>query len=176
MLIFLFYILQVCAEIHNISKTIVNTEVGNPIHWSFLGRNEGCPAQQWHRDRTKGFFCIFPLYPPKKYTVSVIKGSHKVEGNYRACRAPVSLKKCCDELIHLELDVGQVLIGNGKIIHRGGPSSECMNMPMSYNGVKENTIGGFKNLSIHCYLSGDNKQQEEDITAGDKTIYATFKE
>ena len=92
------------------------------------------------------------------------------------CHAPVSLKKCSEELIHLELDVGQVLIGNGKIIHRGGPSSECMNMPMSYNGDKENTIGGFKNLSIHCYLSGDNEQHKEDITAGDKTIYATFKE
>ena len=130
MLIFLFYVLQVCSEIHNVNMNI-DTEVGNPIHWSFLGRNENCPAQQWHRDRKNGFFCIFSLYPPTKYTVSVIKGSHEVED----CDAPVSLKKCSQELIHLELEVGQVLIGDARIIHRGGPSSgsEFKNVPMTSN-------------------------------------------
>ena len=167
----MFYILKVDSEINNINKNIVGTEIGKAIHMSLLARTENCPVQQWHRDRKTGFFCILPLYPPTKYTVSVIKGSHKVED----CHAPVSLKKCSGEVMHLELDVGQVLIGNAKIIHRGGPSSKIKrNMPMTYN-KKGHSIGAFKNLSIHGYLSG-NQEQEEDITAGDKTIFASFEE
>ena len=169
MLIFLFYILKVFTEMNNINMK-VGTEIANPIHLSFLARTENCPVQQWHRDRKTGFFLILPLFPPTKYTVSVIKGSHKVED----CDAPVSLKKCRGEVMHLEVDVGQVLIGNAKIIHRGGPSSKFRDMPMSYNH-KGHTIGAFKNLSIHGYLSG-NQEQEEDITAGDKTIFASFEE
>ena len=144
-----------------------------PIHWSVLGRSENCPPQQWHRDKDYGCFCIFPMYPETGYTVSLIRGTHS-EYKYDN-DDEVSMKDCIDKIVHLELDVGQVLIGDSRIIHRGGPSSnEELPMPMCSNKNDGTKIEPLKNMSIHGYLLSGN-EQEEDPKAGDETIFASFK-
>ena len=87
----------------------------------------------------------------------------------------VSMKECIDKIVHLELDVGQVLIGDSRIIHRGGPSSnEELPMPMCSNKNDGTKIEPLKNMSIHGYLLS-GKEQKEDPKAGDETIFASFK-
>ena len=144
-----------------------------PIHWSVLGRSENCPPQQWHRDKEEGCFCIFPMYPETGYTVSLIKETHS-DYTYDTYEE-VSMKECLDNIVHVELDVGQVLIGDSRIIHRGGPSSDLeMPMPMCSNCNDEGEkIDPLKNMSIHGYLLSGEKAKE-DLNAGDETIFASF--
>lgn len=145
----------------------------NPIHWSVLGRSENCPPQQWHRDKEEGCFCIFPMYPETGYTVSLIKGTHEDCDNVHD---EVSMKECIDKIIHLELDVGQVLIADSRIIHRGGPSSDLkLPMPMCSNTNGDETkIDPLKNMSLHGYLLSGT-EQKENPKAGDETIFVSFK-
>ena len=175
-LISFFDCLQMSYEIAGVMPK--NSEVADiykdmkPIHWSVLGRSENCPPQQWHRDMDKGCICVFPIYPEAGYTVSLIKGTHSECDDIDE---EVSMKECVDKIVHLELDVGQVLIADSRIIHRGGPiSNEELPMPMCSNKNDGTKIDPLKNMSIHGYLLS-GKEQKEDPKAGDETIFASFK-
>ena len=130
-----------------------------PLKWSFLARSKNCPAQQWHMDNDKGgYFMVMPLYPcgGKKtyYSVSVVKGSHNIKYEDPTDVASIEdLTKYLDDILHLQLKVGQVLVADAKIWHRGGPNSKCDELMGTYDFPEEDyKIPAIRNLSLHGYL------------------------
>ena len=138
-----------------------------PFLWSYEARTEGCKAQHWHEDCDTGYSIVMPLYPAYwkdddtcSYSMSVIRGSHNNSiYNYGATKKNSVQGECIehqahiDNMLHLEIKVGQTLIFHSNLIHRGGASSRCNNMYQTENySTDTSKIGAFKNLAIQGYL------------------------
>ena len=137
------------------------------VVWSYLARTDDCQAQRWHRDyegdkEQDTFSVIMPVFPAYQnkigdetyYTVSVIRGSHKLDFEDVPTRNRTRYKKkVLDNIIHLKLRVGQALVINSKLVHRGGPASKLERMYCTKNYPGDpNKIGPIKDLAIHGYL------------------------
>ena len=134
--------------------------------WSYEARTEGCKAQHWHEDCDTGYSIVMPLYPAYwerndtcSYSMSVIRGSHNNSiYNYGDAKKNSVQGDCVehqahiDNMLHLEIKVGQTLIFHSNLIHRGGASSRCDDMYFTKNSEDTSKIGAFKNLAIHGYL------------------------
>ena len=164
---------------------VVNREIKNkekhfdkilePSCWTYEARTEGCKAQDWHQAK-KGYLIVMPLFPANydnddkcTYSMSVIRGSHK-------CRevenASTEDEAHINNMLHLDMKVGQTLILDSKLIHRGGPSSRWNDMFCS-TGSTDSKIGAFKNLAIHGYLrcAGDDELDlDDEITFRDISL------
>ena len=149
-----------------------------PIKWSFLARTKNCPAQQWHvdDDYKDHYFMVMPLYPCGKncnYSLSVVKGSHNIlyDTHPTSERTCEDMRKYLDEnILHLKLKVGQVLIAHANLWHRGGPNSKKGDLLGTCNFTNEpNKIPAIKNLSIHGYFRNGGTDVTDGTMETDKT-------
>ena len=111
---------------------------------------------------------VMPIYPALSidnddcyYSISVVKKSHTMSANQR--RDQSFLRQ---NILHLELKVGQTFISHANLIHRGGSSWPGQDMfgTLDYKN-SENTIPPIKNLSIHGYLVNTKGNNEIDHCA-----------
>ena len=107
----------------------------------------------------EGYFIVMPLYPFSPfddnschYKLSVVKGSHKYK--YDDTLPPGSRKCHLDDILHLDLQVGQVLVARANIWRRGGPNSNWYDLmgTVTFPNMKEVKIPAIKNVAIHGYL------------------------
>ena len=156
-----------------------------PSLWAYEARTKECKAQDW-RQAKKGYSIVMPMFPayyePNEscaYSMSVIRGSHNNSiydyGKSRkntSQRAHIEDQAHIENMLHLDMKVGQTLILDSKLIHRGGPSSSCDDMYFTTDSTSttQTQINAFKNLAIHGYLrcAGD---EELDMDASDKKIF-----
>ena len=122
-------------------------------------------------DNKDGYFMVMPLYPCGKnsyYSLSVVKGSHHIsyETDPNSKETTEDLSPYLDDILHLKLKVGQVLVAHANLWHRGGPNSKKGDLLGTCNFPNEpNKIPAIKNLSIHGYLR--NKGTDiTDLTTG----------
>ena len=146
-----------------------------PIKWSFLARTKICPVQQWHVDDEckDHYFMVMPLCPCGKncyYSLSVVKGSHNLQYDTHMAieseSACEDMRKYLDEdILHLKLKVGQVLIAHANLWHRGGPNSKKGDLLGTCNFTNQpNKIPAIKNLSIHGYFRNGGTDVTDDRT------------
>ena len=137
------------------------------IKWSFLARTENCPVQQWHMDvdNKDRYFMVMPLFPFGKkryYSLSVVKGSQNIK--YDSSEETIEqLRPKLQDILHLRLKVGQVLVAHANLWHRGGPNSKGGNLvgTKDFEGEEEYKIPAIKNLSIHGYLKNRGTDIED---------------
>ena len=82
-----------------------------------------------------------------------MNGSHKLKDvDYDSTE---QMREQLNNILHLQLKVGQVLVANANIIHRGGPNSDYRNLLGTDSNFQENELKmpGMRNLSIHGYLT-----------------------
>ena len=143
-----------------------------PSFWAYEARTKECKAQDWHQAK-KGYSIVMPLFPayyePNEscaYSMSVIRGSHNNSiydyGKSRkntSQRAHIEDQAHIENMLHLDMKVGQTLILDSKLIHRGGPSSKWDDMYFTTGNTDTSKIGAFKNLAIHGYLNSDEDDE-----------------
>lgn len=118
---------------------------------AWLGRGSACTEQQWHRDDSSGYSIIVPFSPD--YTVDVIPGSHLTTKDDTLKSGHVwqkdALEKCHTRC---SMDLGDILVLDARVVHRGGPSSVKPWM-QPYNpklqAVYDKVCHG---LSLHIYM------------------------
>ena len=136
-----------------------------------MARSKDCPPQQWHTDNNNGYFMVMPVYPcdgPEDrnvhYSLSVVNGSHKLKDvDYDSTE---QMREQLNNILHLQLKVGQVSVANANIIHRGGPNSDYRNLLGTDSNFQENELKmpGMRNLSIHGYLTQKGEKNDEANT------------
>lgn len=118
---------------------------------------KGLSPQIWHRDELKGVngkFIIYPLSPD--YTVYVIPHSHKVPQD-----KPVN----SDSAIKLNLQPGQIFIGDSSLVHAGGEANSS-NIPYVLSDGKE-----CFDLAFHAYVSeGLNVNLSSEFNKSEETV------
>lgn len=124
---------------------------------TILTREKGLSPQIWHRDELKGVngkFIIYPLSPD--YTVYVIPHSHKVPQD-----KPVN----SDSAIKLNLQPGQIFIGDSSLVHAGGEANSS-NIPYVLSNGKE-----CFDLAFHAYVSeGLNVNLSSEFNKSEETV------
>ena len=168
----------------NINRDLKNkdntfTKNLKPFVWSYEARTEGCKAQHWHEDCDEGYSIVMPMFPAYwedndtcSYSMSVIKGSHNNSiYNYgdatknSAQRRSIENEAHIDNMLHLEIKVGEALILDSKLIHRAGPSSRCIDMYGTENSTDMSKISAFKNLALCGHLRcTEDDQLDMDIS------------